>query len=530
MGERSKANFGAGMKVFDSLKNKKWNGKGIVLNKDIMVMKAKSRISHNIDLKAGEHTLHILGKKRSGNGRVSLHVMTENGTLLLSEDIEFQRSSTAEVRFKFDVPLDYGLGAIHLKRAGNSFGTIELSRIRLVREETEEKAKRAEDILEDKKRNRNPVPAISFDGGLDIKKKIAFVIPYGIYGGAEVYIQSIIQNIDLSGYQMDFLFLGKNKLMNVLQDPRLKMKLCRNLDALKGSLISTDYDYIVYYNRADVYRLLESLKAGTQISSRLIEIYHSDFEWPGALSKVKKRKYVDTMFRVAPSLAKDISGVSTEKKVTIPVGINLDKFSHAHRDKKLRKKLLREKKAVIGTVARMSPEKNIEYILKLATKMPDYSFVLVGDGPLLKSSRKYVEDKGMDNVAFMGFQQDVHKLYPNFDAFLLPSKMEGTPISILEAMSSGTIVFASNVGAISDILEHDKTGFFISGTPAKDRKLIQENLERLDVIGNARRYVEENHDIRTNAREFMIAMIDSEQHFSEMENGDYVVKLKGRFI
>lgn len=518
------------MKVFDSLKNKKWNGKGIILNKDSVVMKAKSRVAHEIDLKAGPHILHMMGKKRSGNGKVSLHVMTENGTLLLSEEIEFTKSSTTEMRFQFDVLLDYGLGAIHLKRSANAFGTIELSRIRIVREEPEAKQQRTEDVLGKRKRDISPVLAASFDGGLDIKKKIAFIIPYGIYGGAEVYIQSIIENIDISGYQIEFLFLGKNKLMSMLQDPRLKHRLCRNIDALKGSLVSNDYDYIVYYNRADIYRLIESLKATNQITSRLAEIYHSDFEWPGSLSKVRKRKYVDTLFRVAPSLAKDISGISMDKKVVIPVGINLDKFSHAHRDPDLRKKLLGNKKAVIGTVARMSPEKNIEYILRLATKMPDYSFVIVGDGPLLKPSRQYVADREMDNVAFTGFIKDVYKLYPNFDAFLLPSKMEGTPISILEAMSSGTIVFSSNVGAISDILEHDKTGFFISGTPAKDRKLIQNNLDRLDIIGAARRYVEENHNIRTNAQEFMMALIDSDQHFAETDEGDYIVKLRGRFI
>lgn len=518
------------MKVLDSLNDKRWNGKGLVISKDSFVLKANSRASHDIDIKSGKHVLHILGKKRSGNGKVAAHVISKEGILLLSEEFEFSNSSLTEVRFEFEAPLDYGLGELLLKRDSGAFGTIEISRLKLTRDQEQEKEKRLEEAKRKRRREDIPLPPSGFDSSFDTKRKIAFIVPYAIYGGAEVYIQSIMENIDPSIYQIDFLFLGKNKLMSLLKDPRYGMRLCRSMESLKGSLVSNHYDYIVYYNRADVYRLLSSLRSSGEIVSKLVEIYHSDFEWPGALSKIRVRKNVDTLFRVAPSLAQDISGVPSDRKVTLPVGVNLKRFSFAHRDEMMRKVLLKGRKGVIGTVARISPEKNIDYILKLATKMTDYSFVIVGDGPMLKAVRMFVSDRKIDNVTFLGFQTDVHKYYPNFDAFLLPSKMEGTPISIIEAMASGTLVFSSKVGAIPDIVKHNDTGFFITGTPAKDRKLIIENLDRLDVIGNARRMVEREHDIKENSQEFMRAMIDTDQHFVEAEEGDHVVILRGKFI
>src|SRR5690606_4372572 len=104
------------------------------------------------------------------------------------------------------------------------------------------------------------------------------------------------------------------------------------------------------------------------------------------------------------------------------------------------------------------------------------------------------------------------RYYGIFDAFMLTSKMEGTPISILEAMASGVPVFTSNVGQISSIIEDGETGFFLSDNPSKDAQLIRDNMFNHDVILQARKYVEETHDQEVITAKFVNSIIDIQNH------------------
>ena len=113
---------------------------------------------------------------------------------------------------------------------------------------------------------------------------------------------------------------------------------------------------------------------------------------------------------------------------------------------------------VVGFVGRISPEKNIPVILQCAKLMPDVSFVLVGDGP---QKSPFEQMNKLDNVFFLGHHTDTEKFYAAFDMLILPSKTEGVPLVILEAMMVGTPTVASNVGAISEVITHNKNGLLV---------------------------------------------------------------------
>ena len=61
------------MNVFDSLNNKKWNGKGLHVINESISMKANSNAYHNIIIFKGSYNFRILGKKRSGNGKFNVN-------------------------------------------------------------------------------------------------------------------------------------------------------------------------------------------------------------------------------------------------------------------------------------------------------------------------------------------------------------------------------------------------------------------------------------------------------------------------
>ena len=65
----------------------------------------------------------------------------------------------------------------------------------------------------------------------------------------------------------------------------------------------------------------------------------------------------------------------------------------------------------------------------------------------------------MHHVHLLGVRSDVASLFASADIFLLPSRVESFPISIMEAMAMGLPVVASTVGGIPDLVRHGEDGF-----------------------------------------------------------------------
>ena len=118
-------------------------------------------------------------------------------------------------------------------------------------------------------------------------------------------------------------------------------------------------------------------------------------------------------------------------------------------------------------VARFSPQKkNIEilHVLKhLLAYGKNIKITFVGDGPDLAKAQIEAERLNLCNKAiFLGSREDVLKLLPKYDVFLLLSNWEGFPISILEAMRAGLPVIASNVGGINESVKNGETGWLVN--------------------------------------------------------------------
>ena len=98
-------------------------------------------------------------------------------------------------------------------------------------------------------------------------------------------------------------------------------------------------------------------------------------------------------------------------------------------------------------------------------KNPEYNniqYIFIGENPEL--AKHIVETRKLnDYVEFSGYlkHSDTLNKLRNCDIFLLPSKREGLPISMLEAMSFGLSVIATPVGAIPDVIDHDYDGIIV---------------------------------------------------------------------
>ena len=87
---------------------------------------------------------------------------------------------------------------------------------------------------------------------------------------------------------------------------------------------------------------------------------------------------------------------------------------------------------------------------------------MVGDGPDRERLEQLAHDLGIARTTFfVGYQEDVAGYYRLFDAFVLPSVNEGTPVSAIEALASGTPVVATRVGGVPDVVRDGVDGFLV---------------------------------------------------------------------
>jgi glycosyltransferase involved in cell wall biosynthesis len=116
----------------------------------------------------------------------------------------------------------------------------------------------------------------------------------------------------------------------------------------------------------------------------------------------------------------------------------------------------------IGYIGRLSAEKNLETLLyafkefKLIESSPS-RLILVGDGELREKLKQLAIKIGINEfVTFTGFQTNIKPILSSLDVFVLPSKVEGTPISLIEAMAAGKAIIVSNIPPIREIVESKK--------------------------------------------------------------------------
>jgi len=110
---------------------------------------------------------------------------------------------------------------------------------------------------------------------------------------------------------------------------------------------------------------------------------------------------------------------------------------------------------------------------------------LAGDGPALTEVASALTRDGLSQrVELLGARADVPDLLSRSDVFVLSSRSEGFPVSVLEAMAAGLPVVATDVGGVAEAIEDGETGFLV---PPADSEALARALERLVADGALRR-------------------------------------------
>ena len=133
----------------------------------------------------------------------------------------------------------------------------------------------------------------------------------------------------------------------------------------------------------------------------------------------------------------------------------------------------------ICSVARLERPKDFATLITALgqIKNREWTLDLVGDGPLEAHIRSLAAGAGLANrVPFLGYVPDPAKVYAEAGMFVLVSRSEAFPRSILEAMRAGLPLVASNVGGIPEAVDHGVTGVLV---PPRDAPALAEAIAAL---------------------------------------------------
>lgn len=121
---------------------------------------------------------------------------------------------------------------------------------------------------------------------------------------------------------------------------------------------------------------------------------------------------------------------------------------------------------VVGWIGRMTGVKRTDDVLlavrRLRDRGVDAVLCMVGDGPDRDAAERRAHELGIVRDSFfLGYQDDVAPFYAAFDALILPSANEGTPVSAIEALAGGRPVVATRVGGVPDVVRDGVDGFLV---------------------------------------------------------------------
>jgi glycosyltransferase involved in cell wall biosynthesis len=133
---------------------------------------------------------------------------------------------------------------------------------------------------------------------------------------------------------------------------------------------------------------------------------------------------------------------------------------------------------VVAWVGRLSPEKGADVMLEALARTPtSWRLAIVGDGPERKSLHQLAQRIGVSHrVSWHGWIPEAGSLLSAFDTFVLSSRTEGTPITLLEAMRTEVPIVATQVGGVPDVVTSAEAIL----VPSENPQAIASALARID--------------------------------------------------
>ena len=276
---------------------------------------------------------------------------------------------------------------------------------------------------------------------------------------------------------------GMSRLVSPWKDLATVFRLFRISRRERPTIVHT------HTAKAGTVALLAALAAGVPV---ILHTFHGHVLGGRYFSPLKTRLFLEIerqlaratdrlivlTHRQALEMSEDLDVAPPEDFAVIPLGLDLQPFADVDRGEaraRLRGQLgIENDRPVIGIVGRMVPVKNHELLfdaveLLVARMDPPPHVIVVGAGEREATLKRYAAEKGLDRlVHWLGWREDLPDVFPSFDVTALTSFDEGTPVSLMESLVSGTPVVSRAVGGVPEMLEDGGLGRLVWSESAVD--------------------------------------------------------------
>lgn len=310
-------------------------------------------------------------------------------------------------------------------------------------------------------------------------------------GGAENHLQSLIEKQISNNYKLVVVYLKANPYWKTyFEDNSVKVFKYKSVFQLIS--IIRNYKIQILHAHLQVPEILSFAASILSTNVKLIFSRHNDAysrflpKWlnPTFYQIISKRasKIICISKNVYDFCSKNL-GFNKEKLEVIYYGISKEIYDPRNIKKnelvKLTKEFNIKDEFVVGTVARLHPQKSLHTLINafkiFSKQVPNSKLLIVGEGHLEDDLKKLTSELELKKqVIFTGKRSEIPIFYKIFDVFVLSSIYEGLGLVLLEAMAAEKPIIGTNAGAIPDIISN--CGIIVD---KENPKAISKELEKL---------------------------------------------------
>lgn len=295
---------------------------------------------------------------------------------------------------------------------------------------------------------------------------------------------------EMSDPEVDIVRVPLVRPLNPRDDIRAFMALRRMIRVLRPTIVHT--------HMAKAGTLGRSAALTSRSRPRLVHTFHGHV-LEGYFSKSKQRAFIeverqlaqrtDLLIAVSPEIRDSLLELrigEPHKIRVVSLGLPLDRFVATQQAGLLRSAIgIAPELPLIGVIARLVPIKDHATLLHAMAELPGVHLAVLGDGESRAELERLTAELGLtDRVHLTGWWSDVASAIADFDAVVLTSRNEGTPVSLIEALAAGKPVVATDVGGVRTVVRHEVTGLLVpSGDAAATAAAIRRLLDDRESAG-----------------------------------------------
>lgn len=343
--------------------------------------------------------------------------------------------------------------------------------------------------------------------------RIGYFLPPGVEGGVARHVLALIDHISERHGVIAFCDRTSERFAETMRERGLSTRIVENYPTGKEGVLRplaqswapmleardaffAERPDVVHFHAGRLGAMYPAIVASrfARVPARLLTVHNAILlrSAPQRFFEARVLNSLDRIVAVSAAVKQDLvekKKAAPEKVEVIANGVDAAEFDVLESAAAIRAELGIEADAlVVGAVARLHPDKGIDLLLRasveLKARWPAFRTVIVGAGAEEQSLRELAATERIAGIVhFTGYRADARRLMRAADIIVVPSRREGQPFALIEAMAARKAVVAANVGGIPETVLNGVTGLLF---PPENVAALADAIERLLSDANLR--------------------------------------------